>query len=984
MKKIFSILFCALLTVACVEPLQQSLSPVDNKPAEGSKMMLEFSLPVSPATKGAMTHQPEITATSSVHVFVFNAASGALLQVSKATLKGTVMANTPWGTAESAITSHADFEVYVDMGSAHRYLQVVVDAPTYSISEDSTNDNETGIGYANNPIFIGDSEADVASKLYTTGGATAFWQRIDLPHGLQAYTYPGGRPEKGSDWAYTGPHGPASTDESGNTVYKEDYYVDGNHQTVYYGDFVNASGYKITDGTGYVMSTDVANRVKYIPLVRNFVNIRVSRASGGTFTPSKAVLINVPRSGFVAPYSSASGFVSYYLKDGYLNRLQKPEDPETGVKYGTEGIVSTGYTAPVPNDQYDTACPAETKCVSADEDGVIFLYMYERGVATSNPTQLLVKGSFDDGPADRWLKMDITDTDGQYIAFYRDLTYDMEIGAIAGTTGYDEMEEAYNMPSIGNPSASPETQTLTQVSDGQGTTIWVDYIDYASFKSDANEVRLRYKFVGNNKTSADAVLSVTHLTGTGAITSTTLAGDPYNGDDTQDGASGWYYVMVPLAGQGQTAEKSVLRVSGTATNDVGKTVTLYRDVTFSVMPTQTMTVSMSQLDADEKNKSTIATITLPDGLGYSLFPLVIRIEAYNGSLTPTDSDLPVGHGTSTFSTLSSDIPAHSSYLSYQRSTNYYWYEKTISYGEYEAGTRVYTANFKTIYDSGNETVVAFSDPDGHFNTAVTNLRGAPTFKLAGDETTVSVKASETTASFDILSNVGTWTVTADNGAEVVGTRANSTTGSGNASIAVSFPNNMNGTAPKTYTVTVSLDSESQALIADYEPLTFTIEQNEPVQTSITRTIYTTNSTFAIANGTYSGDTFNNEITALSFNYSGSGNELQSTSNNYITLRSNNSNTTTLTISANSITQIVIIWDRENNNNYSVNNNNTTISSGGGNTSFSNGSGNGTNITYPKTTWSNNTGSNSVSLRFSVANNTTARIRQIEVTYNHNE
>lgn len=854
MKKIFSILFCTLFTVACVEPLQQSLSPVDNKPAEGSKMMLEFSLPVSPATKGAMTHQPEITTTSKVHVFVFNAASGALLQVSKATLKGTVTANTPWGTAESAITSHADFEVYVDMGSAHRYLQVVVDAPTYSIPEDSTNDNETGIGYADNPIFIGDSEADVASKLYTTAGATAYWQRIDLPHGLQAYTYPGGTPEKGSDWAYNGPHGPASTDESGNTVYKEDYYVDGKNQTVYYGDFVNASGYKITDGTGYVMSTDVANRVKFIPLVRNFVNIRVSKASGGSFTPQKAVLINVPRSGYVAPFSSASGFVSYYLKDGYLNRLQKPENPETGVKYGTEGIVSTGYTAPVPNDQYDTDCPAEAKCVSA-EDGVIFLYMYERGVATSNPTQLLVKGSFDDGPANRWLKMDITDTDGQYIAFYRDLTYDMEIGAITGTTGYGEMQEAYNMPSIGNPSASPETQTLTQVSDGQGTTIWVDYIDYASFESGNNISKpLRYKFVGNNKTSADAVLSVTHLTGTGAITTTTLTGTSYSGTDTQDGEDGWYVVNVPLASQGQTVEKSVLRVSGTATNNVGKTVTLYRDVTFSVMPPQTMTVSMSQLDADEKNKSTVATITLPDGLGYSLFPLVIRIEAYNGSLTPTDSDLPVGHGTSTFSTLSSDIPAHSSYLSYQRSTNYYWYEKTVSYGEYEAGTRVYTAHFKTIYDSGNETVVAFSDPDGHFNTAVTNLRGAPTFKLAGDETTVPVKASETTASFDILSNVGTWTVTADNGAEVVRTRANSTSGSGNASIAVSFPNNMNGTAPKTYTVTVSLDSESQVLIENYEPLTFTIEQNEPVP--IYRTSDQINSSFTLSNLSGTATTIN--------------------------------------------------------------------------------------------------------------------------------
>ena len=839
MKKIFSILFCALLTVACVEPLQQSLSPVDNKPADGASMTVQFSIPTSPVTKGAMTDQPNITSESNVHVFVYNATSGALLQVSKATLKGTVTHNTAWGTTESDITDHADFEVKVNMGSAHRHLQVVVDAPTYTPA--GTNSNETGIGYSTNPIYLGDSEADVASKLYTQDGVTSYWQRIDLPNGLQPYTYPGGRPEKGiegTDW----------TSYHQGTDVTKDYYQDKDGDIVNYGDYVNGTGQKITDGTGYVMSNDVAGRVKHIPLVRNFVHILVSKADDGTFTPKKAVLINVPAGGFIAPYSSASGFVSYYLKDEKLDHLQKPSTPVEGDLYGTEGITSTGYTAPVPGDQFITTRPDESKCVSADNSGVISLYMYERGVTnTSYPTQLLVYGRFDDSNSDTWLKIDITDADGHYIPFYRDLTYEMKIGAITGTSGHGSMKEAFDMPAVGNPSSSPETQTLTQVSDGRGTSIWVDYIDYASFDKLANTVRLRYKFVSfdGSKTSADASLTVSHITGTAAVTSTTLTGSSYDDTDTQDSQSGWYYVDVPLAAQGSTIMRSVVRVSGTATNSDGKNVTLYRDVTFSVMPKQNMTVIMSPLAEDTQGQPTEATITLDEGLGYSLFPLVIRIEAYNGSLTPTDSDLPVGHGTSTFSTLSSDIPAHSSYLYYQRSTNYYWYEKTISYGEYEAGTRVYTANFKTIYDSGNETVVAFSDPDGHFNTAVTNLRGAPTFKLAGDETTVPVKASETTASFDILSNVGTWTVTADNGAEVVRTRANSTSGSGNASIAVSFPNNMNGTAPKTYTVTVSLDSESQVLIDNYEPLTFTIEQNIPVPHMVERTV--TNSSFTLSN-----------------------------------------------------------------------------------------------------------------------------------------
>ena len=208
MKKFFYLFYIVLLgAVGCNEfPSVYDQSRIVNEPAEGAKMTLEFSIPTSPVTKGGMTDQPSITTSSKVHVFVFNATSGALLQVAEASLKEgeSVTQNTTWSTASSSVTDYADFTVVVDMGSAHRYLQVVVDAPTYS-TENSTNDNETGIGYASNPIYIGDSETDVALKLYTSEGVTSYWQRIDLPNGLQAYTYPGGKPEKGVegiDWTY--------------------------------------------------------------------------------------------------------------------------------------------------------------------------------------------------------------------------------------------------------------------------------------------------------------------------------------------------------------------------------------------------------------------------------------------------------------------------------------------------------------------------------------------------------------------------------------------------------------------------------------------------------------------------------------------------------------------------------------------------------------------------------------------------------------
>ena len=683
MKKILSILSIALLgAVACQKIGPEG--PVVNTPDEGSGMTLYFSIPVDPQTKGGMTEAPSINpSTSTVHVLVFNANSGALLEAPQAELLGPITENTSW-TATEANYKTANFKAVVTMGSAPRYIHFIVDAPTYE--PNPNNSNDTGLGTTDHRVYIGDSESSVATKLFTTDGVTAYWQRIFLANGLTAYTYPGGRPAlgtSGTDWEW----------HDG-----DDFYVDANKNTVSVGDYVNEYGHKITDGSGYYMSSEVAALVKHVPVVRNFVQIRISGAEGNNFKPSKAVLINVPKSGYVAPYSAASGFVSYYLKQEHLSDL--PTDP-------TASVAGTGYTAPVPNDAIVTACPDESACVAADADGVIKLYMYERGRATKDPVQLLVQGTLNGST--KWLKMDITDQDGQYIAFYRDLTYKMEIGTLTGISGYSSMDAAYKAPSIGNPSSSPETATLNQVSDGKGVGIWVDYIDYASFSTEATTQRLRYKFWdAADATSADVTLTVSHSTGTGAVTTTTLSGQPYSGTDTQDGASGWYYVDVPLAAQDATLMRSVVRVSGTGTNSADKSVTLYRDVTFSVMPTQEMTATISSTPATGAPAGTThsATITLPDGLSYSIFPLVIRIEAHEGSINPTDTNLPVSSGTSTFSTLPSSDAQY-------RTTNAFWFEKTISFREYDGGKRDFVANFKTIFTVSGETVL-FSDPKGRF------------------------------------------------------------------------------------------------------------------------------------------------------------------------------------------------------------------------------------------------------------------------------
>ena len=708
MKKIFYILSIALLGAVACEKQFGLEEPGLNAPEEGAKVTLYFSIPTAPATKGAMTKRPSIVkGQSTVHVFVFNANSGALLEVSEAVLEenAAIGDNTPWGTTPSATsTAKADFSAEVTMGSAPRYLQFVVDAPTHTLNPN--NPNDTGMGDNDHKVYRGDSESSVASKLITTNGVTAFWQRISLANGLSAYKYPGGVPVKGTpgyDWK--------DYDDNGTTDKKEDdTYVDSNGNKVYFGDYVDIHGHKITDGTGYIMSDEVAALIKFIPVVRNFVQIDVSKADGGNFTPLQAFLVNVPSGGYVAPYSAASGFVSYYLSQEKLNLLQAPATIPAGddTKYGTEGVASTGYTAPVPDNEIIQYYPDSNNkpVLVGAQNGVISLFMYERGVATDKPTQLLVQGTLNN--ATRWFKFDVTDEDGNYVAFYRDFTYPMKIGTVTGTTGYGSMEAALAGPAIGNPSASPETTNLNEVTDGKGVGIYVDFIDYPSFDETGETVRLRYKFWDKTGTKTSSVTpTVTHTTGSGAVVSMTAPAE-YSGRDTQDGETGWYYVNVQLKPQGNAAYKSVVRISGTGTNNDNKTVTLYRDVTFSVMPTQTFSATIGAPVAGAPAGTThSATITLNDGLGFGLFPIVIRIEAYNGSINPTDADLPVAYGKSTFSALATDDDLY-------RTTNSWWFNKTIDFEEYNAGARNFVANFKTIYSSGNATTVLFSDSAGHF------------------------------------------------------------------------------------------------------------------------------------------------------------------------------------------------------------------------------------------------------------------------------
>lgn len=806
MKKLFHIVFATALllgAVSCTDLLDEALrgrgvfqtgNAVAGDVPEGARLTLGFNVPMPVATK-AMTEDPTI---DSIHVFVFSVSdvseNGAFLEVQKATLSNpsvnkNAIQNYDDPDNPGAITNASEatvigrWDVDLMMGRGKRHIHFVANLPEDFEVPDA-----------------GTDEASVLRSIQTSGGDVAYWQMVEVENGILAYTYQGEE-----TYQYVDENGIITTrNVSSVPGYVEGSYSATNQSYSYkranssgeivtydvgVGDYITTEGLKVLDGGGYYASIELSQAVNLIPLIRNFARIKVMTPASSNFRLKKAVMINTPEKGFAAPYDDAlHKFVEAYRKAGTI-------------KLDHATIQGTGYPATIPGNSIVTTKPDESTATDAvTEAGVssAMLYMYERGIPTQKATGMLVYGTLTD-KGDRWFKVEIADKTGAFFPIYRDFTYEVSIENINGSEGYETMDEAWENDAIGDISGSPETQTLTKIDDGQGLTLWVEYIDHTSTDPANHSVRLLYKFYKGLDNYTDRVTLPIHaVTGREpAINSTAeeLTGSPYSGTDTPDGGSGWYAVDVPLYGNSSITKVSTLHVEGKL-----DAKTMYRDITYRVMSKQDFTLSNTGLSADALNATTTLNITLPDYLGYSVFPLTLMIEAENKNLNPADGEnLSVGSGTSLF----------------DPNKNSFYFLKTVEYDDYQANHTVPIA-FKTTQASGNATWIAVADKEGYFNTGKDYVSTGPIFLLSAN--TASVGANETSTKFTLYST-GTenpdWTLSADN-TNVTFLPGN--TGTGSKAITVRFPAN-DGTTAKTYTVTASRTGQTSQ--------TFTITQAAP-------------------------------------------------------------------------------------------------------------------------------------------------------------
>lgn len=787
MKKFIYILFIALLATACVEPFQPYLGPVINEPEEGVPVTLEFSLP--PVTKGTMAHNPTI---NTIHVAVFNQA-GILKQYEQATL------TTPGALADGDQgVNNPKYTVSVNMSSTPRILHFIADSPIMT--------QEALIAAAGTS-----GEAVILNALTTAGGATAYWQRIELER-IDAYTYQGGK---------YGDYG-----EDGATQYT---YTENNQPiTVFVGDFIKRDGKKVLDGTGYFQSDYVKGKVANIPLVRNFAEITVKSGSESNFTPVKYALVNVPKAGYVAPFDTKKGeFASAYINAG-----------TTGLDHSTIYANGNGYPGSLAG-SIDQAPP--TNFINAG----VAAYMYERPIPTTSqpPTCILVAGVYNkstakkDSDGNTWFKIELADVKGGYFPVYRGLSYDFEIGNIDGTDGCASADEALAADPIGDVSTSVTTATLEQISDGKGTTLWVEYIDYVATQAENKTLyyTMFYQSEGDTTYLTDRVtLTVKHPNANykaiNKAEDDQITGSLYTGTGTPDSKKRWYVATIPLNQSGTNNLHSKLIVEGSTPVATGSKK-MRREVNYHVMGTQKFqngnnVLTGTSLKNEEANQETTLTIYMPSDLGLSMFPLTLRIEAENGNFTTKDG-LPVESGQSLF----------------DASKNAFYFLKTIEYDDYKAfvdNNQVpkFTAKFKTTRDG---TTTAARTNATHFRVLdkIKTNRTTPYFEYAecyvsvggpvfnwsfnGQETnSASVNADVTHVTLTLTSTGNentTWTLTPSSNISSLESTPSFTTGysgSGNATITVTIPANTDTENAKTYTI--------KANRQDFDEQEFTITQ----------------------------------------------------------------------------------------------------------------------------------------------------------------
>ena len=419
-----------------------------------------------------------------------------------------------------------------------------------------------------------------------------------------------------------------------------------------------------------------------------------------------------------------------------------PGNPETTTgAYVNRGQAQYMYERPKPEDPYkQTAVLVEIEIQPTNEQ------LYDPRPGANNTY---------------WYKIEVLDDNGSYVPFLRNIVYTLRIKGLEDY-GATTAQAAFEGPYFGNISASLETAGLSDLSNGT-SAIHVDQLDYTFMTLTEAELESGFDLTNPDGSPSlfyftpdvehpdqiffEDVENVVDVTVTKrAVTGFAHAVANFTTLPAGNDAGKIHITPAEIDVANGTMKKSVLRVAGKALPD-GKE--LYREITITLMPKPDLKYGtgeeaiwtdilygegLTPTDVSGVNKDVYLRICLPVGLGASLFPIQIRIEAENNTLTSTSPNLPVRTGKTMFE----PAPTDPSQPDTRRNTYFFVY--TINYSDYcklNPRTKKYVYKYKfgettndriilkTSTSGSNATRISISDLEGHFNEKILDLTSTP-------------------------------------------------------------------------------------------------------------------------------------------------------------------------------------------------------------------------------------------------------------------
>ncbi len=442
-------------------------------------------------------------------------------------------------------------------------------------------------------------------------------------------------------------------------------YTSGTNDAYWYRKEIDKIKASNPDASTLTPTQETIDALSEIPLVRNFAKIVVQTAADCDFELTSYAVFNTPTQGSIAAYNRSKGEFVDYPGKSFETLIGKEEDEE-------------GYDAFVPG-----SAELNTE-VNVNAFKTTPAYVYERETPINNPAYVLVYGTY--GGKNVYYKVDLRDQSGKYFPILRNFQYTVTINSVT-RDGYPTPEDAVKYGGSGDISTSVDENivSLTNISDGE-VRLSVEYTSKVLVTED--NVPLWYKFETLGDAELDKVtikladddkdaLSGIGREGSSATESMIVDEEPVpNAKKT----------IVVNPAQIGAAQKtgSLLIIAEYILN--GSRHTIQRKVSYTLTAPYEMEIKCVPGEVDKKiNEAFDLNITIPDGLGSSMFPLAFNIEAQNLSITPDNDNLPVTTGIS-------NIP--------NANKSAFWFVKYLTKEEYYAlpvvsGKRTVQCHFKT-------------------------------------------------------------------------------------------------------------------------------------------------------------------------------------------------------------------------------------------------------------------------------------------------